>query len=152
MGALQTARSIMNLNFTPFNTVAVSLLVSSVTIGALVFTKQPQATDLNLSYSSYVPNQTSVAALKLTSETTGYAVVRLDEYTLDVSFDYEKFTNDYGVPGSEFDDAMITSLTIDKVHDVLGNSVSDFTDHNDHYNINQMLITHMHKNRMLGGV
>ena len=141
----------MNNTLNPFNSLAVTALTASVVIGTLAFAYKPEAIDTSVQQQA-APAFTSVAAMDLSGENTGTAVIRLDGYTLDVSFDFEQVEDNYGVPGSEFDTAEITQLSVDRVTDEYGNTFPDFTNHNDHLNINLMLVQHMIKNRLLGGV
>lgn len=138
----------MNKTLTPFNSLKVTLVAATVTIGALAFAYKPEATNTQVLHKS-IPEVTTVAAMELTSKTSGNAVIRLDNFTLDVSFDFEPFEDSYGVPGSEFDTAEITQLSVDHITDEYGNPFPDFTDYNDHRNINEMLVQHMIKNRLL---
>ena len=90
--------------------------------------------------------------MHFTSANSGTAVIRLDGFTLDVSFDFERINDSYGVPGSEFTNADITNLSVDKVMDTSGYPIRDFTDFNDHLTINAMLVAHMLQNKMLEAV
>ena len=141
----------MNKTLTPFNSFKVTLVAGAVTIGALTFAYKPEASSTPVLHNS-IPAFTTVAAMDLSSENTGTAVIRLDDFTLDVSFDFEPVEDSYGVPNSEFDTAEITQLSIDHVTDKYGNTFPDFTNDNDHRNINEMLVQHMIKNRLLGEV
>ena len=142
----------MNKTLTPINSLKVTLGAAVVTIGALAFAYNPDIGDAAPAENKTAPAYTAVAALALTSANTGTAVIRLDGFTLDVSFDFEKVDDSYGVPGSEFTTAEITRLNVDKVLDDSGYPVRDFTDFADHRNINAMLVAHMLKNRMLEAV
>lgn len=142
----------MNKTLTPINSLKVTLGAAVVTIGALAFAYNPDISGAAPAENKTAPAYTAVAALALTSANTGTAVIRLDGFTLDVSFDFEKVDDSYGVPGSEFTTAEITSLNVDKVLDDSGYPVRDFTDVTDHRSINAMLVAHMLKNRMLEAV
>ncbi|RKG50388.1 hypothetical protein D7V68_03835 [Acinetobacter cumulans] len=137
----------MNKTLTPFNSFAVTALTASVTIGALAFAYNP---DFSIQTAEQTaPAQTAVAAMHFTSANSGTAVIRLDGFTLDVSFDFERINDSYGVHGSEFTNADITNLSVDKVMDTSGYPIRDFTDFNDHLTINAMLVAHMLQNKML---
>lgn len=142
----------MNKTLTPFNTFAVTAFTASVTIGALAFAYQPDFGSVPQSPKQIAPAQTAVAAMHFTTANSGTAVIRLDGYTLDISFDFERVNDSYGVPGSEFTNADITNLSIDKVMDTSGYPIRDFTDFNDHLTINAMLVAHMLQNKMLEAV
>ena len=141
----------MNKTLTPFNSLKVTLVAATVTIGALAFAYKPEVNNAPAQHNS-IPEFTTVAAMDISGEHSGTAVIRLDNFTLDVSFDFEQFEDSYGVPGSEFETAEITQLSIEHITDEYGNPFPDFTDYNDHRNINQMLVQHMIKNRLLGEV
>ena len=141
----------MNKTLTPFNSLKVTLVAATVTIGALAFAYKPHAANTQVLHKS-IPEFTTVAAMDISGEHSGTAVIRLDNLTLDVSFDFEPFEDSYGVPGSEFETAEITQLSIEHITDEYGNPFPDFTDYNDHRNINEMLVQHMIKNRLLGEV
>lgn len=138
----------MNKTLNPFNSFKVTLIAGAVTIGALAYAYKPEIKNIPGQH-SVIPEFTAVAAMDLSGENTGTAVIRLDNFTLDVSFDFEPFEDSYGVPGSEFDTAEITQLSVDHITDEYGNPFPDFTDYNDHRNINEMLVQHMIKNRLL---
>lgn len=142
---------IMNKTLTPFNSLKVTLVAATVTIGALAFAYKPEIHKAPAQHNS-IPEFTAVAAMDISDDHSGTAVIRLDNFTLDVSFDFEQFEDSYGVPGSEFETAEITQLSIEHITDEYGNPFPDFTDYNDHRNINEMLVQHMIKNRLLGEV
>ena len=138
----------MNKTLNPFNSFKVTLIAGAVTIGALAYAYKPEIKNIPGQH-SVIPEFTAVAAMDLSGENTGTAVIHLDNFTLDVSFDFEPFEDSYGVPGSEFDTAEITQLSVDHITDEYGNPFPDFTDYNDHRNINEMLVQNMIKNRLL---
>ena len=138
----------MNKTLTPFNSLKVTLVAATVTIGALAFAYKPEATNTQVLHKS-IPEVTTVAAMELTSETSGSAVIRLDNFTLDVSFDFEPFEDSYGVPGSEFTAVDVTSLDEVTVSDALGNPYNDFTNHIDHQNFNALIKGYIEKHRLV---
>ncbi|UBX51247.1 hypothetical protein LDO52_07660 [Acinetobacter pseudolwoffii] len=138
----------MNKTLTPFNSLKVTLVAGAVTIGALTFAYKPEAASTPALHNP-IPAFTSVAAMDLSGENTGTAVIRLDDFTLDVSFDFEAVEDSYGVPGSEFYAVEITQLSIDHITDKYGNTFPDFTDQNDHRNINLLLSTFIEKNNLV---
>ena len=142
----------MNKTLTPFNSFAVTALTASVAIGALAFAYQPNFSSIQQTSKQTAPVYEAVAAMHFTSANSGTAVIRLDGFTLDVSFDFERIDDSYGVPGSEFTNADITNLSVDKVLDNSGYPIRDFTDFNDHLTINAMLVAHMLQNKMLEAV
>jgi len=134
----------MNKTLNPINSLKVTLGATVVTIGALAFAYNPDLGGTAPAENKTVPAYTAVAAMALSSASTGTAVIRLNGFTINVSFEFE---DNYGVPGRE-----ITRLNVDKVLDDSGYPVRDFTDLTDHRNINAMLVAHMLKNRMLEAV
>ncbi|NWK73752.1 hypothetical protein HYG93_05500 [Acinetobacter sp. SwsAc6] len=140
----------MNKTLTPINSFKVTLVTSAIAFGALAFAYNP---DFSIQTAKQTaPAQTAVAAMHFTSANSGTAVIRLDGFTLDVSFNFERINDSYGVPGSEFTNADITNLSVDKVMDTSGYPIRDFTDFNDHLTINAMLVAHMLQNKMLEAV
>ncbi|VCX11408.1 hypothetical protein BANRA_00014 [Acinetobacter baumannii] len=73
---------------------------------------------------------------KITGKDSGVAVIKLDSFRLNVSFDFEAYPDSYGVPGSEFTAVDITQLTVNEITDINGN---DFTEFEDIRNINGLL-------------
>lgn len=142
----------MNKTLTPFNTFAVTALTAGVTIGVLAYAPQPDFGFSTQVSKQIAPANNAVAAMHFTSINSGTAVIRLDGFTLDVSFDFDRVDDSYGVPGSEFTNADITNLSVDKVMDTSGYPIRDFTDFNDHLTINAMLVAHMLQNKMLEAV
>lgn len=142
----------MNKTFTPFNSFAVSVFTASIAIGALAYAYQPDFGGMPSSNDQIAPAYNAVAAMQFNTANSGTAVVRLDGFTLDVSFDFERIDDSYGVPGSEFTNAEITNLSVDKVMDTSGYPIRDFTDFNDHLSINQMLVAHMLQYKLLEAV
>ncbi|MFA2952993.1 hypothetical protein KWF89_11535 [Acinetobacter pittii] len=150
---MQTARSIMNANAIPFNHIKVTGVTALVLIAALA------SCEYKTAQSSFVPNtqftpQTQpssygVQTAKITGKTSGIAVIKLDGFRLNVSFDFEAHPDSYGVPGSEFTAVDVTQLTINEIKDVNGKSYNDFTDYNDHRNINALLKGFIEKNRLV---
>lgn len=76
---------------------------------------------------------------KITGKHSGVAVIKLDSFRLNVSFDFEAHPDSYGVPGSEFTTVDITQLTVNEITDINGKSYNDFTEFEDIRNINSLL-------------
>lgn len=83
---------------------------------------------------------------------SGVAVIKLDEFRIQVSFDFEAHPDSYGVPGSDFTAVEITNLAVDQITDANGNPYNDFTDYNDHRNINLLLSGFIEKNKLVEAV
>jgi len=130
------------------NLVGLSILsvLGAISVGTLAFeSKQPTP-----QYEVRVaPVDAGVQSLHLTSDTSGVAAIKLDEFLIYVSFDFEAHPDSYGVPGSDITAIDITNLAIDKITDVDGKSYSDFTDYNDHRNINLLLAGFIEKNKLV---
>jgi hypothetical protein len=135
----------------PMGFLKVAAISGLVTVGAVGLTYDQKDTEYmppaaipNISPSTY-----NIDALKLTSNTSGKAVIKIDSFLLKVSFDFESHQDSYGVPGSEFTAIDITNLAIEKITDVNGKDWNDFTDYNDHRNINQMIVGYIERNRLV---
>ena len=142
----------MNAKNHPFNTSYKVLAISAVvTLGALSFLT-PSESETQPTFSHAQPSEYGVQSLKLTSQTSGISIINLDGFRIKVSFDFEAHPDSYGVPGSDFTTVEITNLAIDKITDVDGKSYSDFTDYNDHRNINLLLSGFIEKNKLVEAV
>ncbi len=60
------------------------------------------------------PSTYGVLTAKITGKHSGVAVIKLDSFRLNVSFDFEAHPDSYGVPGSEFTAVEITQLTVNE--------------------------------------
>lgn len=138
----------MNVITKPFKPAKVFLASSALTLAALALIATPEATEYKPSYGHAQPSEYGVQTLKLDG-LTGVAVVKLDGFRVQVSFDFETHNDSYGVPGSDFTAVEITNLAIDKIYDAHGNDYNDFTDHNDHRNINLLLSGFIEKNNLV---
>lgn len=134
--------------FSFFKIATVSGLLTAGAIGLAYDQKTAEYKPLIIA-PNVTPSTYSVSALKLTSETSGKAVIKLDSFLVLVSFDFESHPDSYGVPGSEFTAVDITNLAVEKITDVNGNDWNDFTDYNDHRNINQMIVGYIERNRLV---
>ncbi|MCU4435178.1 hypothetical protein KTH93_06745 [Acinetobacter bereziniae] len=138
----------------PMGFFKVAAISGLVTVGAVGLTYDQKVTEYKppVAAPNTTPSTYSVSALKLTSETTGKAVIKLDSFLVLVSFDFESHPDSYGVPGSEFTAVDITNLAVEKITDVNGKDWNDFTDYNDHRNINQMIVGYIERNRLVEAV
>ena len=139
----KTARSIMNVKAPPFNSFAfVSMAALAISGGSLVACQlQPafQTKAPSLFTPKTQPSTYGVLTAKITGKHSGVAVIKLDSFRLNVSFDFEAHPDSYGVPGSEFTAVDITQLTVNEITDVNGKSYNDFTEFEDIRNINGLL-------------
>ncbi|MBK5647299.1 hypothetical protein [Acinetobacter bereziniae] len=135
----------------PMGFLKVAAISGLVTVGAIGLTYDQKATEYKppITTPNVTPSTYSISALKLTSETSGKAVVKLDSFLVLVSFDFESHPDSYGVPGSEFTAVDITNLAVEQIKDVNGKEWNDFTDYNDHRNINQIIIGYIERNRLV---
>lgn len=138
----------------PLGFFKVAAISGLVTVGAIGLAYDQKATEYKppVEAPNITPSTYTVDALKLTSESSGKAVIKLDSFLVLVSFDFDKHSDSYGVPGSEFTAVDITNLAIEKITDANGKDWNDFTDYNDHRNINQVIVNYIERNRMVEAV
>ncbi|MBK0062183.1 MULTISPECIES: hypothetical protein [unclassified Acinetobacter] len=95
------------------------------------------------------PTEYGVSAIKVdNNKSSGEAVMKLDGFYIYTSFDFEMHKENYGVIGSEHEVIEITNLAIDRITSIGGQEYSDFTDRNDHRNINTLIATYIEKNHL----
>ena len=135
----------------PMGFFKVAAISGLFTVGAIGLTYDQKATEYKppVEAPNITPSTYTVDALKLTSESSGKAVVKIDSFLVLVSFDFESHSDSYGVPGSEFTAVDITNLAIEQITDVNGQDWNDFTDYNDHRNINQMIVGYIERNKLV---
>ncbi|KGT48402.1 hypothetical protein [Acinetobacter sp. HR7] len=133
------------------NILGVSILsaIGAFSIGALAYESKPTAPQYQVHFQ---PAETGVQSLQITSDTTGIAVIKYDGFRIQVSFDFEAHKDSYGVPGSDFTAVEITCLTVDQITNTKGELYKDFTDYNDHRNINLLLAGFIEKNKLVEAV
>jgi len=135
----------------PFGFIKVAALTGLFATGVIALAYNPASNEHKppAAIPNVTPSTYSISALKLTSETSGKAVVKIDTFLVLVSFDFDKHPDSYGIPGSEFTAVDITNLAIEKITDMSGKDWNDFTDYNDHRNINQMIIGYIERNKLV---
>ena len=147
---LPVSEFIMNTKPSRFNPNILGVSILSV-IGALsigtITTKANQTLEQHIA--QFQPAETGVQSLQLTSDTSGIAVIKYDGFRIQVSFDFEAHPDSYGVPGSDFTAVEIVNLAVDQINDANGNPYNDFTDYNDHRNINLLLTGFIEKNKLV---
>ncbi|MEJ5137311.1 MULTISPECIES: hypothetical protein [Acinetobacter] len=138
----------------PFSFIKVAAISGLFTVGAIGLTYDQKATEYKpaVVVPNTAPSSYSIQALKVTSDSSGMAVVKLDSFLLKVSFDFESHPDSYGVPGSEFTTVDITNLAIEKITDVNGQEWNDFTDYNDHRMINQIIVGYIERNKLVEAI
>ncbi|MFE0412611.1 hypothetical protein ACFW0S_28310, partial [Citrobacter freundii] len=148
-----SARSIMNV--TPASNkhkvTGVTAIAVLVALSSCEYRTANSSVPSNYSYESeqVVASEYELLAVKKTGEKSGVAVIRIDGFKLNVSFDFDGVADSYGVAGSDFTTAEITNLAIDSVTDLSGKSFNDFTNHDDHKNINILLAGYIDRNNWL---
>ena len=100
-------------------------------------------------YPKTQPSTYGVLTAKITGKHSGVAVIKLDSFRLNVSFDFEAHPDSYGVPGSEFTAVDITQLTVNEITDINGKSYNDFTEFEDIRNINGLLKGFIERNKLV---
>ncbi len=152
--ALLYARSIMNVKAPPFNSFAfVSMAALAISGGSLVACQLQPAFQTKEAPTLFTPKTQpstyGVLTAKITGKHSGVAVIKLDSFRLNVSFDFEAHSDSYGVPGSEFTAVEITQLTVNEITDVNGKSYNDFTEFEDIRNINDLLKGFIERNKLV---
>ena len=127
---------------------AITVLVA---LGSCEYRTANSSVPSNYSYESkqMVASEYELLGAKQTGEKTGVAVIRIDGFKLNVSFDFDGVADSYGVAGSDFTAAEITNLAIESVTDLSGKPWNDFTNHDDHKNINILLAGYIDRNKWL---
>ena len=144
----------MNVKTNIFNYATATAVSCSIAVGALAFAYQPEFTGYSTPAPvvNIAPAEFSIQSLAITGTSTGTAVINLDDFTLNVQFTFEAHPDSYGVPGSEYTAVEITSLDAINITTTSGDAFSDFTDANDHYNINQLITAYIEKNQLVEAV
>lgn len=150
---LQTARSIMNAKVIPHKhkVTGVTAIAVLVALGSCEYQSANSSVPSNYSYESkqMVASEYELLAAKKTGEHSGEGVIRIDGFKLNVSFDFEGVPDSYGVAGSDFTTAEITNLAIESVTDLSDKPWNDFTNRDDHKNINILLVGYIDRNKWL---
>ncbi len=129
----------------------VTAIAVLVALGSCEYQSANSSVPSNYSYESeqVVASEYELLAVKKTGEKSGEAVIRIDGFKLNVSFDFDGVADSYGVAGSDFTAAEITNLAIESVTDLSGKPWNDFTNHDDHKNINILLAGYIDRNKWL---
>lgn len=127
---------------------AIAVLVA---LGSCEYRSANSSVPSNYNYESkqVVASEYQLLAATKTGENSGEAVVRIDGFKLKVGFDFEGVKDSYGVAGSDFTAAEITNLAIESVTDLSGKSFNDFTNRDDHRNINILLVGYIDRNHWI---
>lgn len=133
------------------NRFKIAIVTGLLTVGAIALAHDQTATPYKtpVAIPNVTPSTYNIDTLKLTSDTSGIAAIKLDSFLAKVSFDFDTRADNDGVPGTEFTAVDITNLAIDEITDVNGKDWNDFTDYNDHRNINQMIVSYIERNKLV---
>lgn len=134
----------------PFSAVvlATSLGVTSL----LAYSSNSAKTVDPISTTAYAPSTYDLESLELTGPNAGKAIIKLDDLTVNVSFVLGSEPSSYGIPGSEYDEIYVNSLDVDSITNESGTEYRDFTSNNDHFNINQLIVSYIYKNKLVEAV
>lgn len=135
----------------PFSFFKIAIFSCLFTASAIVLVHDEKATEYKplVAIPNVAPATYDIQALKITSNTAGTAVIKLDSFLLKVSFDFESHLENDSIPNSEFTAVDITNLAIDDIKDINGKEYNDFTDYNDHRYINQLLMEYIQNNKLV---
>ncbi|MCU4502093.1 hypothetical protein KTI78_02820 [Acinetobacter sp. WU_MDCI_Abxe161] len=130
---------------------AIAVLVA---LGSCEYRSANSSVPSNYNYESeqVVASEYQLLAATKTGENSGEAVVRIDGFKLKVGFDFQGVKDSYGVAGSDFTAAEITNLAIESVTDLRGKPFNDFTNRDDHRNINTLLVGYIDRNKWVEAI
>ena len=129
------------------------VLVGSLSVVALFAYNDHTAKQTTFApISAYTPSTYGLESLKLTSPTTGTAIITLDDFILNVDFDYVAVPDSYGPHGTEFTNVEVSELKEIKIKTLDGTEFSDFTNANDHQQINTMIVGYILQHHLVEGV
>ncbi|MCU4582906.1 hypothetical protein KTJ32_18070 [Acinetobacter gyllenbergii] len=134
--------------------VLASLLTGSIGIGCLTAAYALVTKPVESPIYSYgnTHSDYGVLVVKITSDSTGTAVVNLDGFRVYTSFDFDSFQDTNGQLGGDFTAIDIKNLAVDQVFDANGNNYGDFTNADDIRNMISIITAHIQKNKMVEGV
>lgn len=130
---------------------AIAVLVA---LGSCEYRSANSSVPSNYNYESeqVVASEYQLLAATKTGENSGEALVRIDGFKLKVGFDFQGVKDSYGVAGSDFTAAEITNLAIESVTDLRGKPFNDFTNRDDHRNINTLLVGYIDRNKWVEAI
>ena len=140
----------MNAKLTPYNSFKVTLVTTALTVSALAFAHLADFGTEQVAPIQKIQSEYGIVALKMVDDLRGEAILNLDGFRLEItSFEVAAHPDDYGVPGSEFTNVEVIELGEIKVFDANGNPSNDFTDYQDHREINAMIAGYIMKHRLV---
>jgi hypothetical protein len=147
---LSVSKVIMNTKLTPHNSFKVTLFTAALTVSALAFAHLADFGTDQVAPAQNIQSEYGIVSLKMLDDVHGEAVLNLDGFRLNISsFEVQAYPDSYGVPGSEFTAVEVTELGEINVFDANGNPYKDFTDHQDHREINSMITSYIMKHRLV---
>lgn len=129
----------------------VTAIAVLVALGSCEYRSANSSVPSNYSYESkqVIASEYELLTAKKTGDHSGEGVIRIDGFKLNVSFDFDGVADSYGVTGSDFTAAEITNLAIESVTDLSGKPWNDFTNRDDHKNINILLVGYIDRSKWL---
>ena len=140
----------MNTKLTPHNSFKVTLFTAAFTVSALAFAHLADFGTDQVAPVQNIQSEYGIVSLKMHDQSRGEAILNLDGFRLNISsFEVQDYPDSYGVPGSEFTAVEVMELGEINVFDANGNPYNDFTDHQDHREINSMIAGYIMKHRLV---
>ena len=140
----------MNTKLTPHNSFKVTLFTAAFTVSALAFAHLADFGTDQVAPVQNIQSEYGIVSLKMHDQSRGEAILNLDGFRLNISsFEVQAYPDSYGVPGSEFTAVEVMELGEINVFDADGNPYNDFTDHQDHREINSMIAGYIMKHRLV---
>lgn len=131
----------------------VGVIASALTFGGLCLGYDQKANEYKPPLATeYIPSTYAVQTVEITSLSTGYAVIQLNEFTVKFPFEYKAYPDSYGVQGSSFTAVEITAHGEMTALDEKGNPYLDFTDQIDHRQFNNLLVGFIEKNHLVEAI
>ncbi len=141
---------IMNAKLTPHNSFKVTLFTAALTVSALAFAHLADFGTDQVAPAQNMQSEYGIVSLKMHDQSRGEAILNMDGFRLNISsFEVQAYPDSYGVPGSEFTAVEVMELGEINVFDANGNPYNDFTDHQDHREINSMIAGYIMKHRLV---
>lgn len=141
-----------NITFSFSNVMLISTVISLIIfVGISIAFSQPVSSEPSKT-DTFIPDIRSssygVVNLSITSKNTGTGSINLDGYLVPVDFNFD--TQEYlDESGSSQLNVEITRLDIGQIVASNGNKPSDFTNHQDHKNINEALKNFIEVNKLV---
>ncbi len=134
----------------PFSIVVLSSILGIT--GLTAYSKHVEKQTTFAPISAYTPSTYGLESLKLTSPTTGTAIITLDDFILNVDFNYITVPDSYGSHGTEFTNVEVSELKEIKIKTLDGTEFRDFTNASDHQQINAMIVGYILQHHLVEGV